>query len=67
VKVSTTYPSAYPFKSAKEILYVCEPMNPDIFNMGVRILAPNALESANGQQLESTTVTPQFENHVHSQ
>jgi hypothetical protein len=29
---------------------VCEPMDPDVFNMGVRILASNALEKSMGQR-----------------
>jgi hypothetical protein len=37
-----------PWKAPKK-LDVCEPMDPDVFNMGVRILAPNALEKSNGQ------------------
>jgi hypothetical protein len=30
-------------------LDVCEPMDPDVFNMVVCILAPNALEKSKGQ------------------
>jgi hypothetical protein len=29
---------------------VCEPMDLDVFNMSVRILAPNALERSKGQR-----------------
>jgi hypothetical protein len=35
---------------AKKILDVCESMDPDVFKMGVCILAPNAIEKAKGQQ-----------------
>jgi hypothetical protein len=53
------YPINLSVGKLQNFLDVCEPMDPDIFNMGVRILAPNALENprANGKQLESTTWT----------
>ncbi len=35
---------------AQNFLDVCELMDPDVFNMGVRILAPNALEKSKGQR-----------------
>jgi hypothetical protein len=34
---------------APKNLDVCGHMDPDIFNMGVRILTPNALEKSKGQ------------------
>jgi hypothetical protein len=35
---------------APKILDVCEPMDPDVFNMVVHILAPKAFEKSKGQQ-----------------
>jgi hypothetical protein len=45
VKSSTPYP----LESSIFFLDVCEPMDPDVFNMSVRILSPNALERSKGQ------------------
>ena len=45
VKSSTPYPISMSVEKLKKILDVSEPMDPDVFNLGVRILAPNALES----------------------
>jgi hypothetical protein len=50
VKNSTPYPISLSVGKLKKILDVCEPMDPDVFNMGVRILAPNTLEKSKGQQ-----------------
>jgi hypothetical protein len=50
VKSSTPYPISLFVGNLQNILDVCEPMDPDVFNMGVRILAPNALEKFKGQR-----------------
>jgi hypothetical protein len=50
VKSSTPYPISLFVGKLQNILDVCEPMDPDVFNMGVRILAPNALEKFKGQR-----------------
>jgi hypothetical protein len=49
VKSSTPYPINLSVGKHQKNLDVCEPMDPDIFNMGVRILALNALEKSKGQ------------------
>jgi hypothetical protein len=36
--------------NTKKILDVCAPMDPVVFKMVVRILAPNALQKAKGQR-----------------
>jgi hypothetical protein len=48
VKSSTPYPINLSVGKHQKNLDVCEPMDPDIFNMGVRILALNALEKSKG-------------------
>jgi hypothetical protein len=48
-KLSTISDQFIHWKAQKN-LDVCELMDPDIFNMGVRILVPNALEKSKGQQ-----------------
>jgi hypothetical protein len=48
VKNQHHIPSIYSFKISKNI-DVYEPIDHDIFNMGVHILAPNALEKAKDQ------------------
>jgi hypothetical protein len=50
VKSSTPYPISLSIQKLKKILDVCESMDPDVFKMGVCILAPNAIEKAKGQQ-----------------
>jgi hypothetical protein len=50
VKSSTPYPISLSVGKLQTILYVCEPMDLDVFNMGVRILAPNAFEKPKGQR-----------------
>jgi hypothetical protein len=49
VKSSTQYLISLSIWKLQFFLDVCEPMDPDVFNMGVRILAPNALEMSKGQ------------------
>jgi hypothetical protein len=49
VKSSTPYPISLSIGKLKIFLDVCELMDPDVFNMVVRILAPNALEKSKGQ------------------
>jgi isopropylmalate/homocitrate/citramalate synthase len=49
VKISTPYSISLSIGKLKK-LDVYEPMDPDAFNMGVRILAPNALEKSKGQR-----------------
>jgi hypothetical protein len=44
-----TIPDQFIHWKAPKNLDGCEPMDPDIFNMGVRILAPNALEKSKGE------------------
>jgi hypothetical protein len=43
-------PSVYPFKRSKNIWTCVNRWTPDVFNMSVHILAPNAHEKAKGQQ-----------------
>jgi hypothetical protein len=50
VKNSTPYPISLSIGKLQIFLDVCEPMDPDVFNMGVRILTPNALEKSKGEQ-----------------
>jgi hypothetical protein len=50
VKSSTPYPISLFIQKPQKIFVVCEPMDPNVFNMGVCILVPNALEKAKGQQ-----------------
>jgi hypothetical protein len=45
-----TIPDQFIHWKAPNFLDVCEPMDPNVFNMGVCILAPNALEKSKGQQ-----------------
>jgi hypothetical protein len=49
VKSSTPYPISLSIGKLKKKLDVCEPIKPDVFNMGVCILAPNALEKSKSQ------------------
>jgi hypothetical protein len=49
-KLNTIFDQFIYWKAPKKILDVCEPMDPDVFNIGVRILAPNALEKSKGQR-----------------
>jgi hypothetical protein len=49
VKNSIPYPISLSVGKLKKNLDVCEPMDPDVFNVGVRILAPNALEKSKDQ------------------
>jgi hypothetical protein len=49
VKSSATYPISSSVGKLQKKLDVCESMDPDVFNMGVCILAPNALEKSMGQ------------------
>jgi hypothetical protein len=49
VKSSTPYPISLSVGKLQKILDVCEPMDPDVFNMGVLIFAPNALKKSKGQ------------------
>jgi hypothetical protein len=49
VKSSTPYPISLSVGKLQIFLNVCEPIDPDVFNMGVRILAPNALEKSKGE------------------
>jgi hypothetical protein len=49
VKSSTPYPISLSIGKLKIYLDVCELMDPDVFNMVVRILAPNALEKSKGE------------------
>jgi hypothetical protein len=48
VKSSTPYPISLSLGKLQNILDVCEPMDPDVFNMSIHILAPNALERSKG-------------------
>jgi hypothetical protein len=50
VKSSTPYPISLSLGKLQKNLDVCEPMDPDVFNMSVRILELNALERSKGQQ-----------------
>jgi hypothetical protein len=50
VKSSTSCPISLSAIKLKKILDVSEPMDTDIFNMSVRILAPNALARVKSQQ-----------------
>jgi hypothetical protein len=50
VENSTLYPISLSIGKLQNFLDVCEPMDPNVFNMGVCILAPNALEKSKGQQ-----------------
>jgi hypothetical protein len=50
VKSSTPYPISLSIGKLQKKLDMCEPMNPNVFNMGGRILAPNALEKSKVQQ-----------------
>jgi hypothetical protein len=47
-KLNTTPDQFIPWKSSKK-MDVCELMDPNVFNMSIRILAPNALERSKGQ------------------
>jgi hypothetical protein len=49
VKSSTPYPISLSIGKLQKYLDVCELMDPDVFNMGVRILAPTALEKSKSQ------------------
>jgi hypothetical protein len=49
VKSSTPYLISLSVGKLQIFLDVCEPIDPDVFNMGVRILALNALEMSTGQ------------------
>jgi hypothetical protein len=50
VKSSTPYPISLSVGKLQKNLDVCELMDPDVFNMGVCILAPIALEKSKGQR-----------------
>jgi hypothetical protein len=50
MRSSTPYPISLSVRKLQKILDVCEPMDHDVFNMVVRILAPKALEKSKGQQ-----------------
>jgi sentrin-specific protease 1 len=50
VRSSTPYPISLSVRKLQKILDVCEPMNPDVFNMVVRILAPKSLEKSKCQR-----------------
>jgi hypothetical protein len=50
VKSSTPYPISLSIGKLQIFLDVCELIDPDVFNMGVRILALNALEKSKGEQ-----------------
>jgi hypothetical protein len=50
VKSSTPYLISLSIEKLQKKLDVCEPMDPDIFNMSVRILVPNGLEKSKGQR-----------------
>jgi hypothetical protein len=50
VKSSTPYHISLSIGKLQKNLDVCEPMDLDVFNMGVRILSPNALEKSKGQR-----------------
>jgi hypothetical protein len=45
-----TMPDQFICWKAPKNLDVCEPMDPDVFNKGVRILASNALKKSKGQR-----------------
>jgi hypothetical protein len=45
-----TIPDQFIHLKAPKNLDVCEPMDPDVFNMVLRILAPKALEKSKGQR-----------------
>jgi hypothetical protein len=47
---STTYPISLSLGKLQKNSDVCEPMDPDVFNMSVCILTPNALERSKGQR-----------------
>jgi hypothetical protein len=50
VKSSTPYPISLSVHKLKQMLDVSIPMDPNIFNMSVSILAPNTLAKAMSQQ-----------------
>jgi hypothetical protein len=50
VKRSTPYPISLSVRKLQKKIHVCEPTDLDVFNMGVRILAPNALEMSKGER-----------------
>jgi hypothetical protein len=50
VKSSTPYPISLSVGKLQIFLVVYELMDPDIFNMGLRMLAPNALEKSKGER-----------------
>jgi hypothetical protein len=49
VRSSTPYSISLSIRKLQKILDVCEPMDPDVFNMVVRILAHKALQKSKGQ------------------
>jgi hypothetical protein len=57
VKSSTPYSISLSNEKLQNILDVCEPMDPDVFNMCVPILAPNALEKSKS---ERKTITKHY-------
>jgi hypothetical protein len=50
VKNSSSYSINLSVGKLQNFLDVCELMDPEVFNMGVRILAPNALEKSKGER-----------------
>jgi hypothetical protein len=50
VKSTTPYPISLSVHKLKQMLDVSVPMDPNIFNMSVSILAPNTLAKAMSQQ-----------------
>jgi hypothetical protein len=50
VKNSSSYPINLSVEKLQKNLDVCELMDPEVFNMGIRILAPNALEKSKGER-----------------
>jgi hypothetical protein len=50
VKSSASHPISLSVGKLQLFLCVCEPMDPDDFNMSVHILAPNGLEKSKGQR-----------------
>jgi hypothetical protein len=50
VKSSTPYLISLSVGKLQIFLVVYEPMDPDIINMGLRMLAPNALEKSKGER-----------------
>jgi len=50
VKSSTPYLISLSVQDLKEILDRSKPMDPKVFNLGVRMLAPTALASVRSQQ-----------------